>query len=60
VIVLSPVAINSIDIFEAFAGAFAEFEIDGLINLPVFTLEDKIDLLMSEIKQQVDSLEVSA
>lgn len=57
VISKSPTAINSIDIFEAFAGSFAEYGVDGQLNLPAFTLEDKIDDVLTEIRNQIEECE---
>lgn len=56
VVALSPTAINSIDMLEAFAGSFAEHGIDSDMDLPAFTMDDKIDGLMSEVDKQLQKL----
>lgn len=53
IVALSPTAINSIDVFESFASAFAEHGVDDILNLPIFTLNDSIDNIISEIAKQL-------
>ena len=53
VIARSPVATNSIDLMEAVAGALAELDIDGRVELPTLTLDNTIDELVSEVEGQL-------
>ena len=53
VLVHSPVASNSIDLMEAVAGAMAELDIDGRVELPTLTLDNTIDELVREVEGQL-------
>ena len=55
VLAKSPNAINSIDLMEAFAFAMAHHGLDERLNLPAFTLNDKIDDVMVDIEHQMNA-----
>lgn len=53
VLTMSPIATNSIDLLEAFAGAIADNELDDQIDMPAFTLDHGVDEVMENIKSQL-------
>lgn len=48
----SEVAVNSIDIMEGFAEVLQKNDIDDKVDIPVFTLEDKLSSVLEEIINQ--------
>ncbi|MCX5394418.1 hypothetical protein ABZY68_33545 [Streptomyces sp. NPDC006482] len=55
VLVASPVAINSIDLLDAFAGALADVGLDDDVELPTMTLDHTAGDVVAALAGQLDS-----
>lgn len=53
VLVASPIAINSIDLLDAFAGALADVGLDDDVELPTMTLDHTADDVLSALRKQL-------
>ena len=53
VLAASPVATNSIDLLDAFAGALADQGLEDELDLPVFTLDHSADDVITALRQQL-------
>jgi hypothetical protein len=53
ILTISDKVTNSIDILEVIAGTIAENNLDDQLELPVFTLDSKIDDLIDQIRNQL-------
>ena len=56
---MSPTAINSIDIMEAFAGAITDLGYEDELDLPAFTLDATLSDVLKEISSQLEESEIT-
>lgn len=49
---LSDKAVNSVDVMEGFAEVIERNNLDNMIDIPVFTLEDKLSSIVESIVMQ--------
>ena len=49
----SDVAVNSVDVMEGFADVLQENDLDEKVDIPVFTLDDKVTDVIRSITDQV-------
>lgn len=53
----SEVAVNSVDIMEGFADVLQDNDLDDKVDIPVFTLEDKVQDVINSILVQLQEEE---